>query len=99
MPGDWEARPLVWTNTLLVTVWEKAWDILERRMWEKAVCNGAARKEEVRPGTRLVHRAIGPGVVTRVDRGLVYIDFGTGERGFRLAEACAKGLFLKLIKE
>lgn len=96
MQGSRDARPLVWTNNLLVTILEDAWGALERRMWENALRNGAARKEEIHAGSRLVHKAIGPGVVSRLDGKLVYIDFGAGERCFQLPEACAKGLFLKI---
>ena len=96
MYGNLEARPLVWTDNLLVTILREARDVLERRMWEKALRNGAAQTAEVRVRTRLVHKAIGPGVVTRLEGKLVYIDFGAGERCFQLPEACAKGLFLKI---
>ncbi len=95
MPGGWEARPLMWTDTLLVSILDEAWRAVERRMWEKALGNGAARKEEVHVGMRLLHRALGPGVVTRLEDELVYVDFDAGERSFQLWAACAKRLFLK----
>ena len=96
MSGGWEARPLMWTDTPLVSILDEVWHIIERRTWEKALGNGAARKEEVHVGMRLLHRVLDPGVVTRLENELVYVDFGAGERSFQLSAACAKRLFLKL---